>query len=222
MRHRAVLFDLDGTLLDTIDDLAYAMNKALAANGLPTRPDVQEHKLMVGDGVAAYVLRALPEEKRRDEKLVARVTADYRAAYAAGWRNKTRPYEGIEDLLSALRRSGLKLAVLSNKPDDTTRATVDALLGSGRFDAVCGARQGAPLKPDPALALAVAAEMGIPPDQFAYVGDTATDMRTAVAAGMYPIGASWGFRTKAELLEAGAAVVAEQPADVLELLNRSG
>ena len=215
LSHRAVIFDLDGTLLDTIDDLADAMNSALVANGLPMRPDVQEHKQMVGDGVARYVVRAMPAEKRGDEELAARVTADYRAAYAAGWRNKTRPYEGIVDLLAALRQRGLRLAVLSNKPDDTTRAMVGAFLGMAAFALIGGARDGVPLKPDPASALAMAEEMGLPPGEIAYVGDTATDMKTARSADMLAIGALWGFRDRQELLGAGAAVLAETPADVL-------
>jgi len=218
LRYRAVIFDLDGTLLDTIDDLAAAMNAALVANGLPPRPDVAEHKRMVGDGVGAYVLRAMPADRRGDAELAARVTADYRAAYAVGWRNKTRPYEGVVGLLEALRAAGVRLAVLSNKPDDTTQATVAALLSADAFEVVCGARDGMPLKPDPAAALAVAAQMGLPADEVAYVGDTATDMRTATAAGMFAIGALWGFRAAEELLGGGADVLAERPADVLRHL----
>ena len=215
MNHRAVLFDLDGTLLDPIEDLADAMNAALTANGLPARPDVSEHKHMVGDGVARYVLRAMPPESRGDEELVARVTAKYRAAYAVGWRSKTRPYEGIPDLLEGLRGRGVRLAVLSNKPDDTTRATVEAFLGAGRFEVVRGAVDGVPLKPDPAGALAIAEKLGLPPGDFAYIGDTGTDMRTATAAGMFAIGALWGFRGADELRAGGAQVLAERPADVL-------
>lgn len=222
MHHRAVLFDLDGTLLDTIGDLADAMNAALAANGLPPRPDVQEHKLMVGDGVAAYVLRALPPDKRRDAELIERVTGDYRAAYAAGWRNKTRPYDGVQALLEDLRRREVRLAVLSNKPNDTTRATVEAFLGNERFDVVRGAIDGVPLKPDPAAALAIAEEMHLAADEFAYVGDTATDMQTAGAAGMYAVGALWGFRSARELFDAGAKLLAETPCHVLGLLSQPG
>jgi len=218
LRYRAVIFDLDGTLLDTIDDLAAAMNAALVANGLPPRPEVAEHKRMVGDGVGAYVLRAMPADKRGDAELAARVTAEYRAAYAVGWRNKTRPYEGVVDLLEALRAAGLRLAVLSNKPDDAAQATVAALLSADAFEVVRGARDGVPLKPDPAAALAVAEAMGLPVGDIAYVGDTGTDMRTATAAGMFAIGALWGFRAADELLDGGADVLTERPVDVLRHL----
>jgi phosphoglycolate phosphatase len=220
--HRAVVFDLDGTLLDSIEDLADAMNAALGANGLPAGRGVAEHKHMVGDGVGEYVLRAVPAEKRHDEALVARVTADYRAAYAKGWRNKTRPYGGIVKLLHELDRRGVRAAVLSNKPDDTTRATVEAFLGLERFEVVRGAVEGAPLKPHPAAALDIAAQMQLAPADVAYVGDTATDMQTANAAGMFAIGALWGFRDADELLAGGARVLAESPMAVPGLLKLRG
>ena len=219
MNYRAVLFDLDGTLLDTIADLAEAMNRALSTNGLPTRPNVEEHKLMVGDGVANYVLRAMPPERRDDAELVAAVTAEYRRAYALLWRNRTRPYDGVPELLEALRRRGLRLAVLSNKPDDATQATVEAFFGRGRFEVVQGARDGVPLKPDPAPALAVALALDVPPREFLYVGDTATDMRTANSAGMFPVGALWGFRSARELEEAGARALIAHPSELLGLLQ---
>ena len=215
MPYKAVLFDLDGTLLDTIDDLADSMNHALAACELPTQDDVERHKYFVGDGVRNYVLRAVPPEARADQALLDRVEAVYRRRYAANWRNKTRVYEGIGELIDELRRRGLRTAVLSNKPDATTQLTVRDYLGLERFDAVRGAHEGEPLKPDPRAALAIAAEPGIPPADWAYVGDTATDMRTAVAAGMYPIGALWGFRTADELRTGGAKVLAKAPMDVL-------
>ena len=218
MRRSAVLFDLDGTLLDTIDDLAAAMNKALAANGLPVQPDVAEHKRYVGVGVAMYVLRALPEDRRGDGRLIAQVTADYRAAYAAGWQNQTRPYDGIVQLLDDLAARGVRTAVLSNKPDDTTRLSVDGYLGLGRFEIVRGAIEGTPLKPDPAGAIAIAEAMRLPPDAFAYVGDTATDMKTARGAGMFAVGALWGFRQADELADAGADALIERPGELLKFL----
>ena len=218
LRHQAVIFDLDGTLLDTIADLAAAMNAALEACGLPVRPEVAEHKRYVGDGVAKYVERAVPASARGDAELLARLTRRYRAAYADGWNVRTRPYEGIPELLDELARRSVRCAVLSNKPDDTTRLTAEEFLGAERFDLIRGAIDGVPLKPDPAAALAVAEEMGIAPEQFAYLGDTATDMATATAAGMFAIGALWGFRGEAELRAAGAQALAAAPANVLGLI----
>ena len=218
LAYRGIIFDLDGTLLNTLADLAGAMNSALAANGLATHPVIDDHKYFIGDGVATYVLRVLPPERRGDEELMARLTADYRAAYAAGWNVKTRPYDGAVELLVELARRGMRAAVFSNKPDDTTRLTVAEFIGAERFEVVRGAMDGFPLKPDPAGALAIADEMGIDPAELAYVGDTATDMATAKAAGMFAIGALWGFRTREELAGAGAAALARTPPDVLTCL----
>jgi phosphoglycolate phosphatase len=215
---QAVLFDLDGTLLDTVDDLADCMNAAVAAEGLPTAP-VAAHKLMVGDGVANYVLRALPQGCRADKELIGRVTSRYRELYSRNWAVKTRPYEGIVELLEALTRKRLRLAVLSNKPDDFTREMIRHFLGRFPFDAVRGAVQDVPLKPDPSAALAIAAEMGIGPGRFLYVGDTATDMKTALAAGMFAVGALWGFRTRQELQAAGAEAIIERPMQLLDWIR---
>ncbi|MDY7010774.1 MAG: HAD family hydrolase [Planctomycetota bacterium] len=218
MKYQAVLFDLDGTLLDTIDDLADAMNTALLANGLPPRPDVEQHKYFVGDGVRNYVLRAMPEDKRADENLISRVTVDYRAAFAAGWRNKTRPYDGIGELLNSLAARGLAMAVLSNKPDDATRAAVAHFLADAPFEIVRGAIDGEPIKPDPATTLEIAEQMGFKPAEFLYLGDTNTDMQTAVAAGIHPVGALWGFRPAEELTQNGAKILIKHPTELLKLI----
>ena len=218
MPYRGVIFDLDGTLLDTLADLADAMNSALATNALPTHPNPADHKYFIGDGVANYILRATSADVHDDPALLAKLGNDYRAAYAAGWKNKTRPYDGVIEMLDELARRGMRAAVLSNKPDDTTKLTVGEFLGSARFEIVRGATDGAPLKPDPTTALAIAAEMAIDPGEFAYVGDTATDMQTAGAAGMFAIGALWGFRSAGELTSAGADALAATPIDVLNHL----
>lgn len=217
MPFAAVLFDLDGTLLDTIEDLADAMNATLAEAGLPTHP-LAEHKFMVGDGVRNYLLRALPAFKRGDDELFARLVAEYRAAYAVGWANKTRPYDGITEMLAALRHLGLRLAVLSNKPDDFSRAMVAHYFEADLFEIVRGALPEAALKPDPAAALRIAEQMGLSPSDYLYVGDTATDMKTAVAAGMHAVGVLWGFRPRAELETAGAQTIIARPEELLTLL----
>ena len=215
---KAILFDLDGTLLDTIDDLTDSMNVALAALGFPTH-STAACKLFIGDGVRNFVWRALPES-RRDDETVAAVIARYRQAYTANWDNKTRPYEGIEPLLDALIARKFNMVVYSNKPDDFTQLAVAKLLPRWRFDAVVGARDGWPHKPDPAAALDLANRLGVPPAQFVYVGDTNTDMQTAVAAGMVPAGALWGFRTADELLTNGARVLLAHPMELLAVLDR--
>jgi len=216
MKYHAALFDLDGTLLDTIEDLRDSMNWALERQGCPPRT-VEECKRFVGDGVENYARRALPAE-HRDPDAIARCMADVRADYAARWRRKTRPYDGIPQLLDGLTRRGLKLAVLSNKPDDFTRLMVAELLGRWRFDEVRGARDDVPQKPDPAAALRIAEALAVPPARFLYVGDTNTDMRTANAAGMFAVGALWGFRDAPELTAHGAHVLVQRPPEILELL----
>ncbi len=214
-RHNAVLFDLDGTLLDTIEDLADAMNGVLAELGLPT-PSLDEHKFCVGDGVRNYIVRALPEERRDDEALIARITPRYRQRYAAGWACKTRPYDGIADMLAGLGQRGLRLAVLSNKPDDFTREMVAHYFPDVAFEIVRGALPDVPLKPDPSSALALAEQMGLAPGRFLYLGDTATDMKTARGAGMFAVGALWGFRPREELQGAGAQALIAHPTELLE------
>lgn len=215
-KYQAVLFDLDGTLLDTIADLVDSMNAALAGQGLPPR-SVEECKRFVGDGVEMFATRALPEG-RRDEATVAAVVAAHRKEYSRRWADKTRPYDGIPQLLDELTARGVAMAVLSNKPEDFTQLMVARLLPKWTFAAVRGARKGEALKPSPDAALGIAAALAVAPGGFLYVGDTNTDMRTAVAAGMYPVGALWGFRTAEELLANGAKTLINRPADLLTLI----
>jgi phosphoglycolate phosphatase len=216
-RFAAVLFDLDGTLLDTIDDLTGAMNAALGRLGFPPRTPA-ECKVFVGDGVENFILRSLPEA-HRDKATAASVAPLYREAYGRNWADKTRPYDGIPELLDALVARGMKLAVLSNKPDDFTRLMVQKLLPRWRFDAIAGERAAHPRKPDPAAALEIASALGVQPARFLYLGDTNTDMRTAAAAGMFPVGALWGFRSADELRASGARVLVKRPADVIAVLK---
>ena len=211
--YKAVLFDLDGTLLNTLEDLADATNAALAELGLPGHP-LEAYKQFVGDGMENLVRRAMRQE-RLDDALLARGIELTRHEYAGRWAEKARPYPGIPDLLDGLSRRGIPMAVFSNKPDEFTRLCVTRLLPGWHFAVVQGATPDLPLKPDPHGAWAVADRMGVAPGEILYLGDTNTDMQTAVAAGMFPVGALWGFRTADELLAAGAAALAASPAEVL-------
>jgi phosphoglycolate phosphatase len=210
------LFDLDGTLLNTLDDLADSANRMLARMGFPTHP-VEAYRYFVGDGVQTLIARIVPEA-HQDPATLAACFKEYRREYGRHWKDKTRPYDGIPELLAALKARGLKLAVLSNKPHDSTAQCVTELLPVGAFDVIQGQREGIPHKPDPGGALAVARTLGIPCAEFLYLGDTATDMQTAVAAGMFPVGALWGFRSEDELKQSGARALAARPMDVLALL----
>jgi phosphoglycolate phosphatase len=214
--HRAVLFDLDGTLLDTLDDLADSMNAVLRQLGFPPHPTAP-YKYFVGDGVVNLVVRALPEA-HRDEATVARAVTLMRHVYGEHWADKTRPYPGIPELLDALAARRVKMAVLSNKPDDSTKLCVARLLPRWRFDAVIGQSRTIPPKPDLAGVRAIIARLGVPAAEFLYLGDTNTDMATANAAGMFAVGALWGFRSADELRQAGARVLLSKPVDLLDLL----
>jgi phosphoglycolate phosphatase len=218
MNFQAILFDLDGTLLDTLDDLADASNGALAELGLPVHP-AASYKYFVGDGIETLAARTLPED-RGDPATLARLTDLIRRNYAAGWAVKTCPYPGIAELLDAVTARHIPMAVLSNKPHEFTRLCVEKLLARWRFDIVQGATSAIPKKPDPGGAAAIARQLGVAPQQVLYLGDTDTDMRTAVAAEMVPVGVLWGFRTLDELLAHGALATVRTPAEVLELLDR--
>jgi phosphoglycolate phosphatase len=141
-----------------------------------------------------------------------------REEYQKRWAQKTRPYDGIPELLNALTARNLKMAILSNKPDDMTKAMVTELLSRWKFDHVAGALPTTPKKPDPTMAIAIAKQLDIPVEEFLYLGDTATDMKTARGADMFPVGALWGFRNKTELSEAGAKVLVGYPTEVIRLL----
>lgn len=217
MNYRAILFDLDGTLLDTLEDLADSMNSVLRRSGFPEH-ELYAYKYFVGDGMLNLVRRAVPENARTDESLVAACLASMKEEYGRRWKEKTRPYPGVPEMLDALGQKGVKMVVLSNKPHEFTQLTVTTLLPRWKFDAVFGERPSVPRKPDPAGALEIAAAIDVRPAEFLYLGDTSTDMITANAAGMYPVGALWGFRTAEELTASGAKTLIREPSGLLHLL----
>jgi len=189
MTYKAILFDLDGTLLDTLEDLGNSVNRVLAARGFPTHT-LNEYRYFVG----------------------------FSEDYGWSWNVKTRPYEGIPEMLDALTERGLKIAVLSNKQHEFTKRCVADLLPNWTFGVVLGQRDAVNRKPDPAGAVEVAERLHIPPAEFLYLGDSAIDMRTAIAAGMFPVGVLWGFRSAEELKEGGAQALIERPLEILNLL----
>ena len=212
---RAVLFDLDGTLADTLADLSNATNHALAALGCPTHP-LAAYRYFVGDGVRDLCLRALPANRQHLADDVLRLM---RAHYDVHCFDETRLYPGIPELVAALHQRGLKLAVLSNKPDVFTKRMIEHYFCPSPFDVVRGQIANIPLKPDPTAARQIAKELGVPPIQWLYLGDTNTDMRTACNAGMHAVGVLWGFRERAELIESGSQYLIAMPEDVLQLLR---
>jgi phosphoglycolate phosphatase len=210
-----VIFDLDGTLVDTLEDIADAMDRVLALEGAPGHTS-EEYRYLIGHGIRNLVTEALPPDLRSEER-IARCYERMIEDYGRNSLVKTRAYEGVPELVRALRADGVPLAIHSNKADAPTQAIVAALLDPDDFVVIAGARPDAPLKPDPAVALQIAGRFGLPPARVVYLGDSLVDMRTATAAGMIPVGALWGFRTRDELVESGAAVVIDTPLDLLAL-----
>lgn len=211
----AIVFDLDGTLADTLEDIANAVNRALDEHGLPPHP-TDAYRELVGEGVGRLVERALPEGSSASHDSVLDAVATH---YVAHILDHTAAYDGIPELLDTLTERGIPMAVLSNKPEPATRHIVDELFGGWPFVVVAGGRDGVALKPDPEPALEIARRMGVDASRVLYLGDTSTDMDTAVAAGMYPVGALWGFRDRDELVAHGARQLAARPADVLEIME---
>ncbi len=217
---KAVIFDLDGTLLDTLGDLAAAANRMLDSYGYPTHP-IDGYRYFVGDGAAMLVHRILPPAVRSKET-EKRCLASFLDDYRQHWRDRTCLYPGITDMLDALTARHIRMAVLSNKPHEMTVQCVEHFLSRWSFDTVLGQRPEVPKKPDPAGALETMHRMDLAPSAFIYMGDTAIDMKTARKAGMFAVGVRWGFRPADELQSGGAHILIEQPLDIISYLNRLG
>jgi phosphoglycolate phosphatase len=210
---KAVIFDLDGTLVDSLEDLAGSMNKVLKDRGFLCH-DLEAYKFFIGDGIETLVRRALPE-KEQTREILAGCTEALRSEYNRNWANKTCLYQGIPELLDSLTVRGLLLNILSNKPDEFTKLAVAKFLSNWQFAFALGARPQMPKKPDPAGALKIAGALAIPTGEILYVGDTGIDMETATRAGMFAVGVLWGFRSEEELLAGGAKAVVTKPEELL-------
>jgi phosphoglycolate phosphatase len=209
----AMIFDLDGTLIDSIPDIADSMNRVLARHGHPEHT-YDQYKSRLGQGLKALTEICVPEHSRSPEHLDA-VYQQMVADYSQNCVNKTSVYAGIHELLSRLSEIGVKTAVLSNKADAITRKIVERMFRASDFHFVMGASERFPRKPSPDAALHVAEQLGVLPHRIFYLGDTAIDMQTALSARCFPAGASWGFRPKKELIDSGARFIARNPRDCL-------
>lgn len=214
---RAILFDLDGTLVDSLEDIAVALDAALVDAGLPTptRPLVRS---WIGGGAANLVRRAVDHLGRGAGPSPDDVLARFRAHYAAVPVRHTRVFAELEPELERFAASNITLGVLTNKPHDLAVKIADALLGRWPFAVIAGQRAGIPLKPDPMPALMLAEELGVQAAQCALVGDAGTDIETAHAAGMIPVGVTWGYRPREELVAARPSLLAERAADLRVLV----
>lgn len=213
---KLVIFDLDGTLLDTIDDLATSTNHALRRNGYPEH-ELSEYPFFVGNGVYKLIERALPAEARNDET-VRRLREDFVEHYTLHNADLTRPYPGIAELLGELQKRGVLLAVASNKYQEATRKLIARYFGERTFASVFGQREGIAPKPDPTIIGDILHETGIAPADVLYVGDSGVDMQTAARGGLRSVGVTWGFRPRAELEANGAVHLIDKPEELLELL----
>ncbi len=214
MMYSGAIFDLDGTLLDSLQDVADSMNRTLRRNGFAAHP-VDAYRRFIGNGVRLLAQRVLPENRREDGDLVKRLVGEMQAEYEAHWADASRPYPGIAEMLEGLATRGVRLAILSNKPDRFTRLIAERFFSAWPFDPVIGSREGRPHKPDPEAALQIARAWRVPASEVLYAGDSDADMLTSRAAGMYAVGVLWGFRPRDELERTGAAVTIERPADLL-------
>lgn len=214
MKH-AVIFDLDGTLLNTLGDLRAATNHALEVRGLPPH-SMEEIRQFIGNGIRLLICRAMPEGTSEAE--IDAALDDFKAYYAAHIHDRTVPYDGIPQLLTALRKRGIKVAVLSNKIDSASQQLIEYFFPE-KTDVVFGEHVGVPRKPDPTSCRMVMQQLGVQPEQVLYVGDSGTDMQTAKNAGLYAVGVTWGFRSKEVLLKYGANVLVHRPEQILQILD---
>lgn len=215
MKYDAVMFDLDGTLADTLADIAAAGNHAFAAVGRPTFA-VERYRTLAGQGLDRLIGDGLGPD---NQVLFDTAIEHFRGYYAEHRYDQTAPFPGVAELLDALAAAGIKLAVMSNKPDEATVDMVEQVFGRWSFADVRGHRAGYPVKPDPTAALEIADALGVAPSRWVYVGDTDVDMQTGKAAGFFTVGVTWGFRDEQELRDAGADAIIHEPGRLIELMR---
>jgi phosphoglycolate phosphatase len=217
MGYKVAVFDLDGTLLDTLEDLADSVNVVLERHGWAAQP-LADFKYHIGDGPRVLFERAMRAMGKGEigREVTDELIEEYKAEYAERWNVKTEPYAGIAELLDGLTARGVKLTVLTNKPHEFSAQCVEGMLGNWKWEVILGMREGVPKKPDPVGVFEIMEALGVEAGECVYFGDTATDMETAKAAGVFAVGCLWGFRDEAELRGSGADVVIEGPGDLLE------
>ena len=219
MKTKLCMFDLDGTLLDTIDDIANSMNRVLMANHYPSH-SVEWYKKNVGNGAKRLLLDALPVEHGLCPNNIDELVKVYKEDYNASSMVLTRPYDGIPELLDHLAALSIRVAVITNKPQNTAETLLKEYFSDVNFIAVSGEYPGGPIKPDPILAVEVLAKAKVSPDQSVLIGDTEVDMILAQKASIFSIGVLWGFRDRSVLEGSGADAIIETPKQIIEYLDR--
>lgn len=216
---KACIFDLDGTVMDTLESIAYFVNYTLEKLGKEAIA-VDEFRYMAGSGRAVLLHKALAFRGCDTPEIFKKACEIYDMAYEGDFMHLTRPFDGIKEAIIRLREKGIKTAVLSNKPDNVTHFIVEKVFGNGFFDSVCGQRDGMPIKPDPAVFLKLSGELGCLPEECVMIGDTNIDIETGKNAGAHTVGVLWGFRTKDELVDAGAEELAAAPGELTEAIEK--
>ena len=212
---KAVIFDFDGTLANTLKDLMIAANRALKMYGFPEH-DEEDYKIYVGNGWEDLIRKAT--NFSADQETFDNIFREFKDYYNLHYCDETVAYEGVPELVAACKERGLAVAIVTNKKQDITRIMVDELYGDV-FDVVCGATDKYPSKPDPASTLSVMEKLGVKPEECIFIGDSCVDMQTAVNSGALAVGETWGFRDEQELLENGAAHIIHRPSELLDLLE---
>ncbi len=213
---KLAIFDLDGTVCDTIDDLSEATNFALGSLGHPIHT-VEKYKYFVGNGIPKLIYRALPEKNRTEAEILEAKTLMLNY-YGVHFADNSVPYDGITETLSSLKEKGIRIAICTNKAHHMAVTIADKIFG-GIFEEVIGQQEGRPLKPDPFSPSEIINKFGATPEETVFIGDSGVDMQTAVNTGTHSIGVTWGFRTVDELKENGAQHIADTPSEIISIIN---
>ncbi|MFW5757228.1 MAG: HAD family hydrolase [Bacteroidota bacterium] len=216
MNYKGVIFDLDGTLLNTLDDLSESANKVLKKHHL-MQHSREDFKRFIGSGARKLIESMLPEDKREDS-FIDQLLLEFKTEYGMNCDNKTVPFPGIISLVNLLHEGGIKMTVLSNKPHELTLKCCQSFLPVDMFEEIMGQKEGKPRKPDPTTALELAKRMELEPEEIIFLGDSENDINTALAGGFFPVGVTWGMRTRKQLEDCGTKTIIGMPDELLAFI----
>jgi phosphoglycolate phosphatase len=214
---KSVIFDLDGTLIDSIQDIADCTNRMLKNNGFDTHP-LESYVKWIGNGARILIEKAVPTDT--ESKIIDKLLSDYIELYTVNYNIKTCVYEGLEDVLNFLEKQKLSISIFTNKPHAETQKIAAFYLNKWDFKFIYGQRNNVPKKPDPKVALEIANELNIQPSEIVFIGDSSTDIKTAKAADMIPVGVTWGYGTKESMQDAGCKIFAHNPTELIEIVKK--
>ena len=218
MKYQAAIFDMDGTLINSLEDLADSVNEAMDHYGF-AHHTLEEYRYFVGNGARKLIKRSIPNDRVEDETFVSEVLEYYNDCYARHLTNKTKPYDGIIELLTKLQLMKIPMGVCTNKQQFAADEIVNFMFPANIFSMVIGDSKGMPRKPDPTKVLKIAKQFNVVPNRIAYFGDTSVDMETAHNAGFLSVGVTWGFRPESELIESGAEILIKHPSELWQYVE---